>query len=68
MFKSLGDEKKLSSGVTNDRIDSIYNTALKNGAIGGKVSGAGGGGFFTFYCNKEHSKLRAAMKEKGLLN
>ena len=61
----MGDEKKLSSGVTNDRIDSIYNTALKNGAIGGKVSGAGGGGFLL--CNKEHSKLRAAMKEKGLL-
>jgi len=68
MFKDHWEmKKKLSSGVTNDRIDSIYNTALKNGAIGGKVSGAGGGGFFTFYCNKEHSKLRAAMKEKGLL-
>lgn len=59
-------KKKLSSGVTNDRIDSIYDTALNNGAIGGKISGAGGGGFFTFYCNKNHQLLRSAMASKGL--
>jgi len=59
-------KKKLSSGVTNDTIDSIYDTALKNGAIGGKISGAGGGGFFTFYCNKNHASLRTAMASKGL--
>jgi D-glycero-alpha-D-manno-heptose-7-phosphate kinase len=59
-------KKKLSSGVTNDTIDSIYDTALKNGAIGGKISGAGGGGFFTFYCNKKHAELRSAMASKGL--
>jgi len=59
-------KKKLSSGVTNPEIDSIYKIALENGALGGKISGAGGGGFFTFYCNKNHSKLREAMKERGL--
>jgi D-glycero-alpha-D-manno-heptose-7-phosphate kinase len=59
-------KKKLSSGVTNQRIDSIYSVALKNGAIGGKISGAGGGGFFTFYCNKNHQKLRNAMQAEGL--
>lgn len=59
-------KKKLSSGVTNDTIDSIYDSALKNGAIGGKISGAGGGGFFTFYCNKDHAALRSAMASKGL--
>ena len=59
-------KKKLSSGVTNDTIDSIYDTALKNGALGGKISGAGGGGFFTFYCNKNHASLRSAMASKGL--
>ena len=59
-------KKKLSSGVTNNQIDSIYNTALDNGAIGGKISGAGGGGFFTFYCNKDHQKLRNAMSNLGL--
>ena len=59
-------KKKLSSGVTNSAIDSIYNIALESGATGGKISGAGGGGFFTFYCNKEHQKLRDAMKAEGL--
>jgi len=59
-------KKKLSSGVTNKRIDSIYSVALKNGAIGGKISGAGGGGFFTFYCNKNHQKLRNVMQAEGL--
>jgi len=59
-------KKKLSSGVTNDTIDSIYDTALKNGALGGKISGAGGGGFFTFYCNKNPVSLRSAMASKGL--
>ena len=54
-------KKKLSSGITNSQIDSIYNIALDNGAIGGKISGAGGGGFFTFYCNNDHQKLRNAM-------
>jgi len=59
-------KKKLSSGVTNDKINSIYKSALDNGALGGKISGAGGGGFFTFYCNKDHNKLRNAMASKGL--
>ena len=67
MFKEHWEmKKKLSSGVTNSKIDSIYNIALKNGAIGGKISGAGGGGFFTFYCNKNHDALRSAMASKGL--
>jgi len=59
-------KKKLSSGVTNDKIDSIYNIALNNGATGGKITGAGGGGFFTFYCSQDHQKLRNAMKAEGL--
>ena len=59
-------KKKLSSGVTNDKIDLIYNIALQNGATGGKISGAGGGGFFTFYCSNNHEQLRNAMKAEGL--
>ncbi len=67
MFKDHWEMKKrLSSGVTNEKIDSIYNVALENGAIGGKISGAGGGGFFTFYCNKDHQKLRNSMSNLGL--
>ncbi len=44
------NKKLLASGISNPMIDDIYNTALKNGASGGKISGAGGGGFMIFYC------------------
>ena len=67
MFKEHWEmKKKLSSGVTNKYFDSIYNEAISNGATGGKISGAGGGGFFTFYCPNGHQKLRKKMKDMGL--
>ena len=43
-------KKKIAAGITNSMIDEIYETAMKNGATGGKISGAGGGGFMIFYC------------------
>lgn len=43
-------KKKMAQGITNTLIDDIYNAALAAGATGGKISGAGGGGFMTFYC------------------
>lgn len=43
-------KKQMASGISNDLIDNIYEVALKHGATGGKVSGAGGGGFMMFYC------------------
>lgn len=43
-------KKMMASGISNPVIDEIYETALANGATGGKISGAGGGGFFFFYC------------------
>jgi len=43
-------KKKTASGITNLLLDDIYRTALASGATGGKVSGAGGGGFMFFYC------------------
>ena len=43
------EKKKLSTSITNPAIDKIYNMAIKNGALGGKLLGAGGGGFFIFY-------------------
>ena len=46
-------KKKLASNVSNDSIDQWYETALINGAIGGKISGAGGGGFLSLVVNKE---------------
>lgn len=57
-------KKQLTKGITEDRIDFYYNKALKNEAIGGKLLGAGGGGFLLFYCKKEkQDKLRAALSE-----
>jgi len=43
-------KKQMASGITNADIDIIYNTAMANGATGGKISGAGGGGYMFFYC------------------
>ena len=43
------EKKYLSSSITNPSIDAIYNRALRDGALGGKLLGAGGGGFFLFY-------------------
>jgi len=59
-------KKKMAQGISNPELDQIYELAKKNGAIGGKISGAGGGGFFTLYCEDNKSKLRAAMKKAGL--
>jgi D-glycero-alpha-D-manno-heptose-7-phosphate kinase len=43
-------KKQMAKGITNEMIDKIYQTAIENGALGGKVSGAGGGGFMMFFC------------------
>lgn len=53
-------KKKRSTGMSNNRIDELYDVAMKNGAVGGKLVGAGGGGFLMFY-TEEKSKLREAM-------
>ena len=59
-------KKRLAKGITNPSFDEIYEIAKKNGALGGKITGAGGGGFFLFYCEENHSKLRKTMKDAGL--
>ncbi len=59
-------KKRLSNKVSSSRIDEIYAVAKQNGALGGKITGAGGGGFFVFYCEDGASKLRKAMKQCGL--
>lgn len=43
-------KKMMASGITNQMIDNLYETAIAHGATGGKISGAGGGGFMFFYC------------------
>lgn len=59
-------KKKISDKMSNPEFDKIYATAKKNGAVGGKISGAGGGGFFTFYVDENHGKFREIMKSLGL--
>ena len=56
-------KRKLASKVSNEKIDGIYKRALNAGAIGGKVLGAGGGGFILFYCLLEkQSAVREELK------
>lgn len=57
-------KKTLSKGIANKTIDTIYDKAIKAGAIGGKLLGAGGGGFFIFYVKSEHqANVRKALKD-----
>jgi D-glycero-alpha-D-manno-heptose-7-phosphate kinase len=58
-------KKRRSNTVSNPQIDAWYALAMKNGAIGGKLVGAGGGGFLMFYA-ADRSRLRLAMAEAGL--
>lgn len=44
------NKKKMAHNISNSSIDMIYETAINHGALGGKISGAGGGGFMFFYC------------------
>jgi len=58
-------QKQFASECTNPEIDRLYQTMLKNGAIGGKMCGAGGGGYFVFYCNNQ-KRVKQKAKELGL--
>jgi D-glycero-alpha-D-manno-heptose-7-phosphate kinase len=58
-------KKKRSQGMSNSNIDDWYTLALANGAIGGKLIGAGGGGFLMFYAS-DKTRLRHTMREAGL--
>ena len=71
-FGQLLDEawqfkRQLSSKITNTRLDQIYQDARSHGAVGGKLLGAGGGGFFLFYISpfRKH-ELIAHLKQAGL--
>jgi len=60
-------KKTLTEGITNSRMDHYYSNALKAGALGGKLLGAGGGGFLLFYCEKKYqNQMRAALKLREL--
>lgn len=65
MHEHWEHKKKRSVGMSNPQIDEWYELGLKNGAIGGKLVGAGGGGFLLFYA-EDRNKLKHAMKHAGL--
>ncbi len=58
-------KKHRGAGISNGKIDEWYACAMSNGAVGGKVIGAGGGGFLMFYAG-DKARLRHAMREQGL--
>ncbi|MBR5375968.1 MAG: GHMP kinase [Lachnospiraceae bacterium] len=58
-------KKKRSGSMSNPKIDEWYEHARKNGALGGKLIGAGGGGFLMFYTENK-TKLRQAMEQTGM--
>ena len=60
-------KKKFTKGVSNEYINKIYDAALENGASGGKLTGAGGGGHMLFYCEKsKHDGFIQKMEDIGL--
>jgi D-glycero-alpha-D-manno-heptose-7-phosphate kinase len=58
-------KKRRSAAMSNGTIDAWYDCAMKNGALGGKLIGAGGGGFLMFYAG-DKTRLRHAMREQKL--
>ena len=65
MHEHWQHKKRRSQGMSNPQIDEWYELGMKNGAVGGKLVGAGGGGFLMFYAS-DRNKLRHAMMHAGL--
>jgi D-glycero-alpha-D-manno-heptose-7-phosphate kinase len=65
MHEHWEHKKRRSGGISNPEIDKWYSQAMSNGAIGGKLVGAGGGGFLMFYA-ADRTRLRQTMAEAGL--
>jgi D-glycero-alpha-D-manno-heptose-7-phosphate kinase len=65
MHEHWQHKRRRSGGMSNSQIDDWYELGRANGAIGGKLVGAGGGGFLMFY-SEDHRRLRAAMSRVGL--
>lgn len=65
MHEHWENKKKRSGGMSNPKIDEWYNLAKNSGAVGGKLVGAGGGGFLMFYA-EDNRRLRNVMRSVGL--
>lgn len=59
-------KKQMAAGISNDSLDKLYNMAIENGATGGKISGAGGGGYMFFYCpGNSRYRVIESLKQFG---
>lgn len=64
LHKNWALKKNMSDGISTEAIDAWYQIARKNGALGGKVLGAGGGGFLLFYAESQyHDKIKSALSD-----
>ncbi len=60
-------KRRISTKISTPRIDELYSLALQNGAMGGKITGAGGGGFLLLYCEPEfQGNVREAMRRHNV--
>jgi D-glycero-alpha-D-manno-heptose-7-phosphate kinase len=66
MNEHWASKRKRSNGMSNPQIDKWYELAMDNGAVGGKLIGAGGGGFLMFY-SEDKARLRHIMRQAGLV-
>jgi D-glycero-alpha-D-manno-heptose-7-phosphate kinase len=69
MMQAWNYKKKMAQGISNKQIDSFFAAAIKSGATGGKISGAGGGGFMFYYCpgNTRYNVISELLKFGGLI-
>lgn len=67
LHESWQAKRRVSSRISTPHIDELYTLATRNGALGGKITGAGGGGFLLLYCEPEHQPaVRDAMQAAGI--
>jgi D-glycero-alpha-D-manno-heptose-7-phosphate kinase len=68
LHESWQIKKRLANGISNPKIDEWYDDAQANGALGGKITGAGGGGFLMLYCTEPYQDaVTNALEAKGLV-
>jgi D-glycero-alpha-D-manno-heptose-7-phosphate kinase len=67
MHQGWQAKRRISTKISTPRIDELYALALQHGALGGKITGAGGGGFLLLYCEPDRqSAVREAMRREGI--
>jgi len=67
LHRSWMQKRQLTDGITNPFLDQCYKTAREEGALGGTLTGAGGGGFLMLYCPEEHQdNVTQALTDMGL--